>query len=556
MQKSMSSSATSLLVEAAGGEEHRLGHAEAVAAACRRRRADRRCARARSRWRRSARYCRTQPEFSRSSSTRQPTKGCVSSAPPMAASQPARRHVVGVAEERPPAPAPPPWRGSWRRTCRAWPPASISRQSGRPAAGRSKIAREPSVEPLSAKRTSQGWSHSWAATPSRVSRERALLVVAGDDDADLQRGTPAHSASGTLPNPAGAAGSTRGARRGYGVTRGGARPTHCRPPSLSWRAASSRVSRGPMSSPPQSTAVPPAAPVRRSFRQKLVRKSWSGARRRAAPRRSAGARGDAGGDRPARHGAPAPAGRGGAGARARRWSTRRSGSGPARPSSPRRRRSSTARARGWAAAAPLFAAPAARRAPGAAAALLRGRPAPAAGARAARRRERPADLDPETAAALVVYTTAFGAEPDPAPVFAGIRRPALRLPHRPAARRGRLGGAAAAARARPTGPGRAPPPGAASAPISRWPRRRPGPRPRSTSRSDRWLVGNLHTLLLRWCLPHDLALWRHPTGIDWQDLAEARLITGAPAAGAVIAQAEGLRGARRCRATAAPGTPA
>ena len=44
----------------------------------------------------------------------------------------------------------------------------------------------------------------------------------------------------------------------------------------------------------------------------------------------------------------------------------------------------TARARGWTAAAPLFLGPAARRAPGAAAALLRGRPAPGGRPRPAR----------------------------------------------------------------------------------------------------------------------------------------------------------------------------
>ena len=198
----------------------------------------------------------------------------------------------------------------------------------------------------------------------------------------------------------------------------------------------------------------------------------------------------------------------------------------------------TARTRGWTAAAPLFAAPAATRTPGAAVSLLRGRPAPAA-ALALPAPERPADLDPAAAAALVVYTTAFGDEPDPAPVFVPV--PGLRfvcLTDRPLD--------VAGWEALPPAPG-APDPDVDPRRTAAWCRIRPdlalaeaAPAARASLYlgPDRWLVGNLNTLLLRWCLPHDLALWRHPHGIDWQDLAEHALVTGTPAAAAVIAQAE------------------
>ena len=170
-----------------------------------------------------------------------------------------------------------------------------------------------------------------------------------------------------------------------------------------------------------STAVPPAAPVRRSFRRKLARETWTAVQAggaaalagvRAVPgtlgRRGTALLGRLGGAEPARALALVE--------QARRL----------RPGSPFLAQAAAilvARARGWAAAEPLFAAPAARRTRNAAAGLLRHRPAPAAEL-ALPARERPADLDPETAAGLVVYTTAFGDEPDPAPVFgtpAGLR---------------------------------------------------------------------------------------------------------------------------------------
>ena len=202
-----------------------------------------------------------------------------------------------------------------------------------------------------------------------------------------------------------------------------------------------------------------------------------------------------------------------------------------------------ARARGWAAAEPLFSAPAARRAPDAAAGLLRDRPAPAAGL-ALPARERPADLDPATAARLVVYTTAFGAEPDPVPILAppaGLRF--VCLTDRP------LDAAGWEALLPPRG-----------APADPATRRRlvphpPGPRAGRGGAGGRGLAlsrvptagwsATSHTLLLRWCLAARARALAPPgTAIDWQDLAEARLIPGASAPAAVLAQARGLRGAR------------
>jgi hypothetical protein len=54
---------------------------------------------------------------------------------------------------------------------------------------------------------------------------------------------------------------------------------------------------------------------------------------------------------------------------------------------------------------------------------------------------------------------------------------------------------------------------------------------------DRQLVGNLDTLLTRWLLPQDLALWRHADG-DWRAMAERHLVEGTAPPAAVIAQAE------------------
>jgi hypothetical protein len=59
---------------------------------------------------------------------------------------------------------------------------------------------------------------------------------------------------------------------------------------------------------------------------------------------------------------------------------------------------------------------------------------------------------------------------------------------------------------------------------------------------DRLVVGNLHTLFARWLLPQPLALWRHPRGGDWHDLAERHLVAGTAPAEAVLAQARACAG--------------
>lgn len=59
---------------------------------------------------------------------------------------------------------------------------------------------------------------------------------------------------------------------------------------------------------------------------------------------------------------------------------------------------------------------------------------------------------------------------------------------------------------------------------------------------DRQLVGNLDTLLARWLLPQDLALWRHADS-DWRAMAERHLVAGTAPAAAVVAQARGFAAA-------------
>ncbi len=59
--------------------------------------------------------------------------------------------------------------------------------------------------------------------------------------------------------------------------------------------------------------------------------------------------------------------------------------------------------------------------------------------------------------------------------------------------------------------------------------------------SRRIPVGNLHTLVTRWLMHHDMALWRHPAAGDWHELAECALLTGTHPAAAVLAQAEACR---------------
>ena len=207
----------------------------------------------------------------------------------------------------------------------------------------------------------------------------------------------------------------------------------------------------------------------------------------------------------------------------------------------------TARARGFAAAAPLFAEIAARPLAGApaAAALLRpaspgpvrlavplGRarassPRPTPRARSSYRRLRPAaGAAPVAGLAERVRFLCFTDR-----LTDGRRRP-------------RLDDAAAGGR-KPR-PGRRPgsrhglpqDPGGGGA-------RRAAPVARASLwlDPDRQLVGNLDTLLARWLLPQDIALWRHADS-DWRAMAERHLVAGTAPAAAVIAQAERFAAAR------------
>jgi hypothetical protein len=194
----------------------------------------------------------------------------------------------------------------------------------------------------------------------------------------------------------------------------------------------------------------------------------------------------------------------------------------------------TARVAGWERATPLFERLVETHGPGAAAGLLRAQPTPPLDL-ALPDLDRAADLPPETAARIVVYTTALGAGPLPRPMFHAI--PALRLvcltdreglalpgweaaplpaeadPHRPAAWARALPHRALAAAA----------PGAEASLYL-------GP--------ETWAVGNLHTLLARWCHRQPLVLWRTEGAADWNDLAERHLVLERPArAAAVLAQA-------------------
>ena len=63
---------------------------------------------------------------------------------------------------------------------------------------------------------------------------------------------------------------------------------------------------------------------------------------------------------------------------------------------------------------------------------------------------------------------------------------------------------------------------------------------------EKVMVGNLHTLITRWLLREEFALWRHPWCIDWHDLIERHLVMGTESA------AELLRQARNCEAVHLP----
>lgn len=181
----------------------------------------------------------------------------------------------------------------------------------------------------------------------------------------------------------------------------------------------------------------------------------------------------------------------------------------------------TSRAQGWDAASPLFRDARAHRTAGAAAGLLRHRPEPAIWP-ALPASERPALLSETLAEGIVIYTTAFCAEPGPMPFF--HRVPGLRF-------------LCLTDRADLLVPGwetaLVQPPGIPADRLAAWARIlpqealaevAPGAEASLYLDPDRRLVGNLNTLMLRWLLPHDLVLWRSPFCIDWQDLAERRLV--------------------------------
>lgn len=189
----------------------------------------------------------------------------------------------------------------------------------------------------------------------------------------------------------------------------------------------------------------------------------------------------------------------------------------------------TARSRGWEKAAPLFTGKA-RATRGAAGELLRRRldpaiwptlPAPT----------RPSFLDPELARRIVVYTTAFGAEALPAPLFQKPVGPRFILLTDREDLPGDLQGdhSVAGWETHRLIPPVAPDLADAWArvhPCEALAEAAPDAEASLYIRPDRALVGNLHTMLLRWLQPSDFALWRHSGGADWHDLAERVLVNG------------------------------
>lgn len=189
-----------------------------------------------------------------------------------------------------------------------------------------------------------------------------------------------------------------------------------------------------------------------------------------------------------------------------------------------------ARLRGWKAAGPLFAGKAARRGPGAGRVLLRRREFPALVA-ALPAQDRDARIPP---GGFVVYTALFGDDPAPPPVFRAI--PGLRF----LCFTGRADAVPAGWEAQAPAPD-APDPVADPARAREWHRilahralaaAAPGAEGSVWLAPGRSFVGNVETLLNRWCLPHDLVLWRHEQAADWQDLAEAAAIADPASSGA------------------------
>ena len=190
----------------------------------------------------------------------------------------------------------------------------------------------------------------------------------------------------------------------------------------------------------------------------------------------------------------------------------------------------TARTAGWATASPLFGRltgdtvrqPAL--APRSVAALLAGSDPVAPIHLAVPAARRVADLPPELAPRIVVYTARFGRPFTLDPLFgvpAGVRclcftDQAIVAP----------GWEVVQAEAAPDSfhklcPHRVLPAVAPTADMSLY------------IDPERVIAGNLHTLLTRWLLPQPIALWRHPDCGDWHTLAERQLLQ-APARSAEI----------------------
>lgn len=193
-----------------------------------------------------------------------------------------------------------------------------------------------------------------------------------------------------------------------------------------------------------------------------------------------------------------------------------------------------ARLKGWKAAAPLFLQAERRRraAPSALPRLLLASARPAQGLDlCVPRDDRPLDLPADLAEKIVVYTACFGRRPYLPPLVGqpeGLRFvcftdtpvsvPGWEVVVAPAPRGGEAFLRICPHRALP-----------AAVRGATW---------SLFIDSRRIAVGNLHTLLTRWLMQHDMVVWRHPAAGDWHGLAEHALLAGTHPASAVLAQAE------------------
>jgi hypothetical protein len=210
----------------------------------------------------------------------------------------------------------------------------------------------------------------------------------------------------------------------------------------------------------------------------------------------------------------------------------------------------TARIQGWRAAAPLFARLGADAAAGGF--VLRREAAGPGLDLASPARDRAAAFAPEAAAGVVVYTTRLGslariAPPDAA--IPGFRFVCLSDRDDPAE-----GWEVAPLRA-PEGAGPGEGPGvdfglaaelARIDPEAALAEAAPAARASLYLAPDLLLAGNLDTLFARWLADADVAAWRHPHAVGWQDLAETAALAAQPGPrrDAVLAAAEACEAAR------------